>query len=63
MLVSRSQIRYEPRMQNPHSGKASMRYQLPDNTNRTVAYNTKTGRPEDLVHQEYQSRIPPQIHY
>jgi len=45
------------------SGKAAMHYQLPDNTNRTVAYNTQAGRPEDLTYQGYGSRIPPQIHY
>ena len=45
------------------SGKAAMHYQLPDNTNRTVAYNTQAGRPEDVNYQGYGSRIPPQIHY
>lgn len=44
-------------------GRTAMRYQLPDNTNRTVAYSTQTGRPEDLNYQKYGNRIPPQRHY
>jgi len=45
------------------SGKTAMRYQLPDNANRMVAYNVKTGRPEDLNYQDFSERIPPQVHY
>ena len=45
------------------SGKVAMHYQLPDNKNRTIAYNSKIGKPEDLNYQAYGSRIPPQTHY
>ena len=45
------------------SGRVGMRYNLYDNMNRTVAYNPKTGRPEDTVYQNLGSRIPPQTHY
>jgi hypothetical protein len=40
-----------------------MHYQLPDNGNRSVAFNPKTGYPQDLKHQDFGSRIPPQDHY
>ena len=46
-----------------HGGKADLHYTLYDNTNRVVAYNHKTGRPEDLLFQEAGARIPPQMHY
>ena len=45
------------------TGKAGMHYQLPDNENRVVAFNPKTGYPEDLKYQDFGSRIPPQDHY
>jgi 3',5'-cyclic AMP phosphodiesterase CpdA len=44
-------------------GRIAMRYNLYNNTNRTVAYNPETGRPEDADHQDVGSRIPPQEHY
>ena len=43
------------------SGRIAMRYNLYNNTNRTVAFNPKTGRPEDTAFQEDQ--VPPQTHY
>jgi Icc protein len=45
------------------SGRVAMHYNLYDNTDRTVAFNRKTGRPEDTVYQAADSRIAPQIHY
>jgi len=48
---------------NLHSGKVDMHYQLPDNTNRTVVYDPKTGRPVDSRYQDPKKRIPPQNHY
>jgi len=46
-----------------NNGNAAMHYQLPDNKNRTVAYNSRTGKPEDLDYQDFGNRIPPQMHY
>jgi 3',5'-cyclic AMP phosphodiesterase CpdA len=46
-----------------HTGRVSVSYNLYNNTNRTVAYNPKTGRPEDSVFQDPAARIRPQIHY
>jgi 3',5'-cyclic AMP phosphodiesterase CpdA len=48
---------------NMDTGRVAMEYNLNNNTNRTVAYNTKTGRPEDTKYQSPESRISPQIHY
>jgi hypothetical protein len=45
------------------TGNVDMTYQLPDNQNRTVAFNPKTGYPEDTKYQDPGSRIPPQIHF
>ena len=45
------------------SGRVAMRYNLYNNTNRTVAYNPKTGQPEDNMFQSVESRIPPQNRY
>ena len=45
------------------TGKIAMRYNLYNNTNRTVAYNPETGRPEDAAFQDPESRISPQVHY
>jgi 3',5'-cyclic AMP phosphodiesterase CpdA len=45
------------------SGRVALRYNLFNNTNRTVAYNPKTGQPEDTQYQDADSRILPQIHY
>ena len=48
---------------NMDSGHASIRYNLYNNTNRTVAFDKKTGKPEDSVFQDPSRRIPPQTHY
>jgi hypothetical protein len=40
-----------------------MHYQLPNNKDRIVAYNRKTGRPEDTRYQNPKSRVPPQNHF
>ena len=49
---------------NLSSGNVTMNYQLPDNNaNRTVAFNPKTGRPEDTQFQETKDRLPSQNHY
>jgi len=40
-----------------------MHYQLPDNKNRSVVFNSKAGKPQDVNYQDYGSRIPPQTHY
>ena len=45
------------------TGNVDMHYQLPDNKNRSVVFNTKTGRPQDVKYQNVGSRIPPQNHY
>ena len=46
-----------------HSGKPSLHYNLYDNTNRVVAYDDRTGQPEDLQFQDASKRVPPQTHY
>jgi len=43
------------------SGNASLHFRLPENNTRTVAFNPKTGQPEDVQYQD--GRIPPQDHY
>lgn len=48
---------------NLKTGRIDMSYNLYDNTNRTVAYNPQTGRPEDRSYQSPDKRIPPQRHY
>jgi len=45
------------------TGRVAMEYNLYNNTNRVVAFNPATGRPEDRVYQAAANRIPPQIHY
>lgn len=45
------------------TGNVDMSYQLPDNQNRKVVFNPKTGYPEDTKYQNPGSRIPPQIHF
>jgi 3',5'-cyclic AMP phosphodiesterase CpdA len=45
------------------SGRTTMRYNLYNNTNRTVAFNAETGRPEDSMFQNADARIVPQEHY
>jgi hypothetical protein len=46
-----------------NSGRVAMKYNLYSNTDRTVAYNPKTGQPEDTAFQSADGRIAPQIHY
>ncbi len=46
-----------------NSGRVTANYQLPDNANRSVAYNEKAGKPEDTKFQPEKNRIPPQTHY
>ena len=48
-------------MINVHTGRTNIHYQLPNNKNRTVAYNHKHERPEDIDFQE--KKIPSQEHY
>jgi 3',5'-cyclic AMP phosphodiesterase CpdA len=48
---------------NMKTGRVDMEYNLNNNTNRTVAYNPKTGRPEDTAYQAEDDRITPQVHY
>ena len=48
---------------NLRKGNADVHYQLPDNENRSVAFNPKTGQPQDAKYQSAGSRIPPQIHF
>ena len=45
------------------SRRVAMNYNLYNNTNRTVAYNPKTGRPEDTVYQKPENRVVPQTHF
>lgn len=45
------------------NGRVSLAYNLYSNTNRTVAYNPATARPEDSEFQRADNRIPPQEHY
>jgi len=46
-----------------NTGRTALRYNLYNNTNRTVAFNRETGKPEDLEFQKTESQIPPQEHY
>jgi 3',5'-cyclic AMP phosphodiesterase CpdA len=48
---------------NLKTGRVTMDYNLYNNTNRTVGFNPKTGKPEDLDFQNSDKRISPQIHY
>jgi Icc protein len=45
------------------TGRVTMQYNLTNNTNRVVAFNPATGRPEDRDYQNPSKRIPGQIHY
>ena len=45
------------------TGRVTMQYNLYNNTNRVVAFNAATGRPEDRDYQSPASRIPPQTHF
>jgi Icc protein len=46
-----------------NTGRVAMNYNLYNNTNRVVAYDPKTGRPEDTAYQNPETRISPQVHY
>jgi len=48
---------------NLRTGNVDMHYQLPDNENRSVVFNTKTGSPRDMKYQDVSKRIPPQNHF
>jgi len=48
---------------NLASGKTAVHYNLYSNTNRTVVFNPKTGKPEDSVYQDESKRTAPQIHF
>ncbi|WP_408098377.1 metallophosphoesterase family protein [Peredibacter sp. HCB2-198] len=48
---------------NIHTGNVAAHYQLPNNTNRVVSFNKKTGRPEDTTYQNKANRVLPQEHY
>jgi 3',5'-cyclic-AMP phosphodiesterase len=43
------------------SGRTSINFRLPNNSSRTVAYNTVRKEPEDTKYQS--KRIPPQNHF
>ena len=45
------------------SGRVAMRYELYDNTNRTVAYDPQLGKPVDSQFQKKTGQVPPQDHY
>ncbi len=45
------------------TGRVIMEYNLYNNTNRVVAYNPATRKPEDRVYQNPAKRIPPQSHF
>jgi len=45
------------------TGRIAMNYKLYNNSNRTVAYNPKTGQPEDTEYQCTERRISPQAHF
>ena len=45
------------------SGRVTMAYNLYNNTNRTVGFNPRTGKPEDSAYQDPGKRIPPQTHF
>ena len=48
---------------NMATGNVDMHYLLPDNQNRSVVFDTKTGKPVDSRYQAEAERIPPQIHF
>ena len=45
-----------------HSGRVDLNYQLPNNKNRTIAFNEKSGKPEDTKYQQG-DKTSPQKHY
>ena len=48
---------------NVATGNVDLHYNLYNNTSRTVAFNARTGQPEDKAHQPADKRVPPQSHY
>ena len=48
---------------NLANGNVDMHYNLYNNASRTVAFNEKSGQPEDKGYQAEGKRIPPQNHY
>ncbi len=48
---------------NMKTGRVDMEYKLSSNSNRTVAFNPETGRPEDTKYQDQADRIPPQTQF
>jgi Icc protein len=46
-----------------HTGRADVHYLLPDNSNRTVAFDARAGHPVDTRYQATGERIPPQTHF
>ena len=46
-----------------NSGRVALEYNLYNNTNRSVAWNPASGKPEDRAYQDPAKQIPPQIHY
>lgn len=45
------------------TGRVALHYRLPNNMDRTVAFNRTTGRPEDTKYQDPKNRILSQKHY
>ena len=43
-------------------GRIAMEYDLYNNRNRTVRFNRRTDRPEDVAYQDLNRRISPQVH-
>ncbi len=48
---------------NLESGRTALEYNLYNNTNRVVAYDPESGRPQDLHFQESTRRLPSQTHF
>lgn len=48
---------------NLHTGRNDLHYNLYNNQPRVIAFNPKTGRPEDLKFQDASTRLAPQTHY
>lgn len=48
---------------NMSTGNVDLHFNLYNNAGRTVAFNARSGQPEDSVYQDADKRIPPQSHY
>ena len=46
-----------------NSGRARANFKLYNNASRVVAFDEKTGQPQDLAYQAEENRIPPQTHF